>query len=407
MKIFIMNTVMPPGIDGSFVHKWEFVMNLLEQGHEVHVLTNEIFSDVKSNKICFHVEPKLKKQKFLNRISHRFVYVHFLIKLIRAHDFDILYTRTPSNLSGIIGYLSKKMMGIPLVFEINGIAFEEQKLMRNKLSMGTKNVITNALIVYRRHKEILMWSKADAIISVTIGIKRYLVQHGVDEDKIWVIGNGANTDLFKPMSQNIARNELGLDSINKYVCFVGNLAPWQGVEYLIQAAPLVLECIPKTKFLIVGDGVMREQLEKMVGKLDLNDDFIFTGMISYEDVPKYINASDVCVAPFISARNEKIGLSPLKLYEYLACGKPVVGSNIMGVGDLLEDSNAGIPFTPEDHIELANAINKILINNKLIEKFGVNARRTVVENHDWKKVTKKVENVCNSTIRLKRRFNNE
>ena len=398
-----MNIVLPPGIDGSFVHKWEFVQNLSKQGHEVHVLSNEKCNNIKSKNIYFHVEPNPKKQNFFTTFSHKFVYAFFLIKLIRAHNFDILYTRNPAQLGGIVGYLSKKIMGLPLVFEINGIAFEEQELMRNKLSRTTDNLFNNMKIYFRKQKEIIMWGRADALIAVTPGIKRYLVQHGVDENKLWVIGNGANTELFKPMSQSIVRSELRLDPVSKYVCFVGNLAPWQGVEYLIKAAPLVMEKNLQVKFLIVGDGVLRNKLEKMVCDFGLNEDFIFTGTVLYEDVPKYINASDVCVVPKLKVFG--YGYSPLKLYEYMACGKPVIATDTEGF-EILEKHNAGMLVNPEVSQELSDAIVKLLQNEKLRKKYSENGRRYVVENYSWKNVVKKVANVCENMISDKRNHHN-
>ena len=400
MKIFVINTVIPPGIDGSIVHRWELVKNLVSLGHEVHTISNGEYKNIKYNGIYFHVdpEPNLDKRKGFDRSLHRFVYAIFLLKLIKKHRFDVLYTRTPYQMNGIVGYVAKKIMRLPLIFEINGIAFDELELERDELSSGKRNVLDSIKIEFRKRKEIFMWDKADAIIAVTDGIKRYLVRHGVDESKIQVIGNGANTDLFKPMDQNIVRSELGLDPVNKYICFVGNLAPWQGVEYLIQAAPLVLERIPEVKFLIVGDGIIRDKLEKVVENLGLNNDFIFTGTVPYEDVPKYINASNVCVAPFIQARNEKIGLSPLKIYEYLACGKPVVASNIKGVGDFLENSNSGIAVTPEDPDELYDAIIKLLEDKQLRKQMGENGRELVVSNHSWKDTAKKTIDVFETII---------
>ena len=92
--------------------------------------------------------------------------------------------------------------------------------------------------------------------------------------------------------------------------------------------------------------------------------------------------ADVCVAPFIRVRNERIGLSPLKIYEYLACGKPVVASDIKGIGDLLRNSNAGIGVKPEDPVELANAIIKLLKNEKLRGKMGKNGRKIVINNYN-------------------------
>lgn len=395
VKIFVMNTVIPSGIDGSMVHRWELVQNLAALGHEIHTISNEEYGNAEYNGIHFYVEPEIETQRVFGGLLHRFMYAIFLINLIRAHDFDVLYTRTPALMSGIIGYLSKKIMGLPLVFEINGIAFEEQELMRSELLTTKRSLFVNIKIEFRKRKEIFMWNKADALIAVTDGIKRYLVRHGVGENKIWVIGNGANTDLFRPMDQNIIRSELGLDPVSTYVCFVGNLAPWQGVEYFIHAAPLVLERDSEVKFLIVGDGAIRDKLEKMVSNLGLNENFIFTGTVPYEDVPKYINAGDICVVPKLKVFG--YGYSPLKLYEYMACGKPVIATNTKGF-EILELYNAGLLVNPEVAQELSEAIVK-LQEGELRKRMGENGRVAIIEEYSWEKVAERVASVCENTIK--------
>jgi glycosyltransferase involved in cell wall biosynthesis len=216
-----------------------------------------------------------------------------------------------------------------------------------------------------------------------------------------VVSNGANTSLFKPLDQRACRKELSLDPEICYICFVGNLAPWQGIEYLVKAAPSIISRFPECRFLIVGDGVMKNELLKLSRELGVEDKFIFTGVVPYDRVPIYINASDVCAAPFIFARNAKIGLSPLKLYEYMACGKPVVASNISGVSDALEDSKGGIPVLPENPDALSEAVLKLLENPDLRIKLGLKGLSYVTENYSWYCVAKQVDRICKSGLQDK------
>jgi glycosyltransferase involved in cell wall biosynthesis len=236
-------------------------------------------------------------------------------------------------------------------------------------------------------------------VSVTDKLKEELVNlYAIPEGKINVINNGANTDLFKPMNQERAKAELQLEKSKKYVCFVGNLAAWQGVEFLVYASPFVLEKCPDVRFLIVGDGAMKNKLLEVTSELRLSDKIIFTGRVPYERVPLYINASDVCVAPFVKGRNAKIGLSALKTYEYLACGKPLVASSIPGVKDLIEFSGGGISVSPEDPEELANAIVELILNENMRALMGDRGRKYVVENHSWNGVVRKILDICNDII---------
>jgi glycosyltransferase involved in cell wall biosynthesis len=120
-------------------------------------------------------------------------------------------------------------------------------------------------------------------------------------------------------------------------------------------------------------------------------------MVPYQDVPYYINVSDVCVAPFISQRNERIGLSPLKLCEYLSCEKPVIASRISGL-EILEEHQMGLLVPPENEVALAQAIVRMLKSFSLREEMGKNGRQYVVEHRSWESVARKTLEVFEELI---------
>jgi len=385
MKVLILDTIKPPG-ESSTVHMWEFMNSLSKLTQEVHAMTyisNKNFSD-----IIFHPIIK-KKQNFLQVLFFRINYLINLIRIMSKYHFDVLYTRNGS--IGIIGALMRGMRGSKLILELNGLISEDWKLEKANRNISIFNKLK---MKFWDYIEILAAKKADAVISVSQGIKDILVEKGVDRNKIFVVPNGANVNLFKPIDElektiKYLRQLYGINKNDYVIVFVGNFEPHHGIEYLIKSAPLILREFPNTKFLIVGDGPIKNELVNLVDKLNLSDEIIFTGRIDYEKIPFYINLASVCVAPFIRARNEKIGLSPLKIYEYLACGKPVIASDIKGAGDLLRHSNAGIAVKPEDPVELANAIIKLLKDEELRRQMGENGRKVVVNNYSWDHTAKK------------------
>ena len=287
-----------------------------------------------------------------------------------------------------------KVLKIPSIVEVNGLVLDELKVNPNSQSFAYRVFSYLAL-----RSEKFNYHHCDRIVSVTDKLKDEIVRlYSVPEDKIYVINNGANIDIFKPMDVDRTKAKLQLENSKKYICFVGHLAAWQGVEFLIHASPLILEKCPEARFLIVGDGVMKDKLLETTSELGLSDKFTFTGKIPYEQVPLYINAADVCVAPFIKERNSKIGLSALKTYEYLACGKPIVASSIPGVKDLIESSGGGISVTPESPEELAAAVVRLLSDEKTRAAMGRKGRRYVVENHSWDGVARKILEICKDII---------
>jgi glycosyltransferase involved in cell wall biosynthesis len=372
------------GISTHSVHIHELSSNLLKLGHNLKIA--EVVYSRKKKGLSF------KQGSFWDRLKHLEIRL-FLLTLItllkQKTKPDVIYMRH----GGLFctGYFLAKLFRIPLVTEVNGIVIDEMQVM------GHKN---NILLWIVDKIERFNLSKANKIVVVTAKLKQVLQEdYKIPADKIVVIQNGANTELFKPMDSKKVKKELKLNQNNCYVCFAGTLSPHQGVEYLIKSAPLVFKKCPATQFMIVGYGKMEQELKNLSEQAGVSDKFIFTGVVPYEKVSQYINACDVCVAPAPRIeRNKKSGGSSLKICEYLACEKPVVTGNIDGDKDLILEANAGYVVYPENTIELANAIIKLLKNKELREKKGKNGRKCVVENHSWEAIAKRAAAVCNEVI---------
>jgi glycosyltransferase involved in cell wall biosynthesis len=312
-----------------------------------------------------------------------------IITILR-HRPDVIYRRHTLLFNS--GYLIARLFHIPSVKEVNAIFFDEIKITKRADSIT---------LWFIKSTERFNMRMADKIIVVTSRLKEVLQkEYKVCGDKIIYIPNGANIDLFKPTNAVMAKETLNLAQDINYVCFVGSLVQWQGVEYLIQSLPLILDQCPNTQLLIVGDGRMKEELCELAEKTGVSNKIIITGMVPYHKVPSYINASDVCVAFFRRERNEHCGLSPLKLCEYMACGKAVIGSRLSGL-EILGQQSAGILVEPENASELATAIIRLLQNKELRTQMGNNGRRYVVEYQSWEKVAVRTAEVLSEVIRLR------
>lgn len=165
--------------------------------------------------------------------------------------------------------------------------------------------------------------------------------------------------------------DLGIAPNDKVVLFVGRLCPYKGVEYLIQAMRDV-----EAKLLIVGEGPLREKLEKKAKFLRVDKKIKFLGKISTEKLKYCYDACDVFVLPSIE-NSEAFGIVQL---EAMAYGKPVVNTNLpTGVPEVSKDGETGITVAPKDSKGLAQAINRILNNKELAAKFSENAIKKVKE----------------------------
>ena len=375
---------------GDSIHMRELATSLARIGNEVFLIVAYI-ENIESNLDWAKKIPNL--HLFFNKCGKRFKNLSTLAysrKIAKKYRAQIIYER---RFSPKIGVALSKLLRIPAIIELNGISdIEAEMLGRTQKRKGISRPIRKFISRY-------LFRNVDSVVAVTHGIKReVIVRYGVKSDKVFVIQNGANVNLFKSMGRTLCREKFGLNQSDKYVCFVGNLAPWQGVENLVKASPLIFEKEMKVRFLIVGDGILGETLRMMVKEINMDERFHFLGKIPYENVPFIINASDVCVAPFIRKRNEKIGLSPLKIYEYLACGIPVVASDIEGVGDFLLETGSGIAVEPENYEALAQGIIELLHKEEVRKVMGRNGRDAVVKEHSWDSVAEKVVEVCKPLI---------
>lgn len=306
----------------------------------------------------------------------------YLLLLINHYKPDLFLIRSGIRISP---FILSRIFDIPIILEINGLGIAERSLSRvNKRTYALVSIIESKLFNY-----------AKKIIVVSPGIKQGLANmYNINLDKFVTISNGVNITLFKILDSEVCRNKLDLDVNSKYVCFVGSFAPWHGLEYLIKAAPSILKKVPNTKFILIGDGKEKEFIIQLINKLKLSNDFFFHDTIPHKEIPIYINACDVCVI----LKRKDIPGSPLKLREYMACGKPVIATRSTDF-NILNESNAGILVNPENTVELSNAIVELLNNKNLCLNLGINGKNCVIKCYSWSMVALRVANVCYDVLK--------
>lgn len=387
MNIFFYDLIRGKNIGAESTHIYEVINNIMKQGHNVLLYhpVEKRFDNASTadNKLNRWGNLALKRPYIgicLSYIAEVRLFFRAIFLLRRERKkIDIVYYR---HFFFNFGYWIARWLGVPAIKEVNGVLENEMQVI------GAAEGFALEIISYIERTTI---GKADRIIVVTPKLKELLIeQYNVPERRIKVIENGANTDIFRPITMETVKKELNLDPDLSYICFVGSFTAWQGLEYLIRCAPAVLEACPNARFLLVGDGIIKGMLSELAQELEILETVIFTGMVPYESVPLYINASDICVVPKIPLNS---GYSPLKLYEYMACMKPVVASRLEGF-EILEKSNSGLLVQAERPEELANKIILLLKDMKLREEMGRNGRNYVIKNHSWDSVVSKLIFYC-------------
>ena len=368
---------------GSNAHVQEVVYELSELGHNLFVFCFGIPANGFDTVIPYIALTK-KGPRLLQKLWFYLWSVLYVPYLIRKLNIDIVYTRIHMRFFAPV--LSAWLTGIPLITEVNGYIPEELD------AFGSSRVTK----MFSRCIETLSYRRASRIVAVTEGIKRLLIRdYNLDPGKIVVIPNGVNDALFFPMNQDERRSVLGISNEHIMVLFLGYLARWQGVETLIRSQAEISRFHPHAHTYIVGSGPEENNLHELAAELGMNTWVHFIGPVPQASAVDYINASDICVAPFTKDRNSLIGLSPLKLYAYLACKRPVIASDIPGVGDFLRDSNGGIVIAPDDVGELSQAIRTLIEDQRIGERLAESGYKAVKEKHTWKKVAAHIDALLN------------
>ena len=369
------------------VHPLEICENLVKLGHQITMFTpsrskaNRELSVRVVNTGMFGIP--LLKGVLHHVLLLPLLFVHSLMKRV-----DLIYSRYHP-LEILATYPIKKIFGTKYIVEVNG-AMKEDSKMRGE--PGWKIEIYSML-------EKRLFDLADKIVTVTDNLRNYLVrEYSLSPSKIQVIPNGTNVDIFHPMDKKRSREKLDIPLESTVLCFVGSLRPWHGVENIIEILPELINRIPDLRLMVVGDGPLMKTLKQQVKALSIGQRVIFTGKIRREKVPLYINNSDICVAPFDSERNKVTGLSPLKVFDYMACGKPIIATDVGGLGKLIEKYSVGIVISPGNPVELAEAILHLTSDKELQEKLGRAGREIAVGKFSWQEISRKVEKVCKSTL---------
>jgi glycosyltransferase involved in cell wall biosynthesis len=233
-----------------------------------------------------------------------------------------------------------------------------------------------------------MYRAADSVTCTTPAFMDTVAERGVGSEKRRLLPNGADVELFRPLPREnpiAAQYPFGDRFV---VMYSGLLGIKHGLETIIDAAALLREH-KEIVFFLRGEGPRREALEAQVRELGL-ENVLFGGERPIEDVPYLLARADVCVTNLLpDAYLRKI--VSVKVFEYLACGKPVVGALAGEGARVLEESGGGIAVAPGDARAIADAVLELQASPERREAMGEAGRRFVVENHSRAAIAARLE----------------
>lgn len=369
----------------EITHLRELTEALHREGAEVHLLVPAYGRGPTLQGVTVHFAWTWAKTP-LGYLFYELWLPFVLVALLLRLRPDVVYCRC--GIFTLFPGLVARLFGRPYLIEVNGIYRDEFA------SRGHSPLIRWAVGLFEQ----LNYRLASRVICVTPGLRNRLVaDYGVDGRRVAVVSNGANTDHFRPLDPAEGRRRLGFGPDDYVAGYVGALAPWHGLTEAVRAIANARDKGLDVKLALVGDGEMRPQVEQLIAELALQDRVRILGYQPYSEVPALIAGFDVALALFKRARNERIGLSPLKLYEYMGCGKPVIATDIAGVTEVVREADCGVLVPAEDPEAVASALEQLSMLALRLQ-YGANARAGVISRYTWSESARQTLTVCQQAV---------
>lgn len=353
------------GTKGASVHVQEVVRDLLARGHEVEVFATRIGSDVPVDlaDLAVHHVRVAKTDDAAARERAQAEASASIAAKVTAWEPDLVYERY-SLFSTVLADVVEATDAAG-VLEVNAPLVEEQARHRDLVDADA------AWAALARQV-----AAASATVCVSDLVRDWVRAH-TTAGRVHTVPNGVSTSRIRPAAEAVG---------DPVVTFVGTLKPWHGVDVLVDA--LARARVP-WRLRVIGDGPQREALTGQARKLGVEVDF--RGAVAPAEIPDHLAGSAVGVAPYpATAAETDQYFSPLKIYEYLAAGLPVVASRVGQVPAIVRDGLTGLLVAPSDPDALAAALDALARDEVTRRAMGHAARAEAEAHHSWTGVVDRI-----------------
>ncbi len=241
--------------------------------------------------------------------------------------------------------------------------------------------------------------RAEAVVAVSSFTQELLIARGVHSDRIHTITNGVDLKRFRPgpKDDNILKRH-GLEG-KKILLTVARIEQRKGHDRVIEALPSIMKAEPEVAYIVVGEGGYEQHLRQLAVSCGVADRVIFTGLVPWEDVPRYYRSCDIFVMPNRTLPNGDTEGFGLVFLEANACEKPVIGGRAGGVPDAVLDGETGLLVNGERVDEVASAVTRLLQEMEFASMLGRNGFKRV-QGMSWAIRARQFRDVCSAALKL-------
>lgn len=355
------------GRKGGSVHVQEVIRGLRRAGHHVELLATRLGGDAPADLADMAVTalPPIAPAPAVAREAAGRQANRGLTDALDALDangpVDLVYERY--SLWSRAAMTWARRMQVPSVLEVNAPLIEEQAEHRSLVGRREAEACANAA-----------FSDATAVVAVSEPVAAWVRARTPASGHVHVVGNGVDPLRFAARHPEPRPDRFTIG-------FVGTLKPWHGLDTLVDAFAHLARVNPTYRLLVVGDGPGAGALSEGIERRGLAPVVTLTGAVDPLAIPGYLHTMDVAVAPYPDL--ERFYFSPLKLYEYLAAGVPVVASGVGQVAEVIDDGRTGVLCPPGDAGALARAIAGLRADPRRRAAMARAGREEVVAQHSW------------------------
>jgi len=304
--------------------------------------------------------------KGLNRISAYFTSYRFIKTTLKEYPIDIvLLYSIVTNAKATIK--ACKEFNIPIIHRTFDVVHDliDEKYLKN--------------IVLKFEKS--AYPEFDEVIVNTPFMKKW--SEDMKSKHVIIIPQGVDPNIMKPLPKDLElQKNLQISNQDRVVMYLGSIHSISGLPVILNSIPKIIQKIPHFKLLVVGGGAHLENLKEISKKLGIQDKVVFTGYVPYLHIPRYCSLAELCINSFeITDMTKK--LSPVKIFDLLACGKPILATPLEG---LLHDFPEESKILIYANLEQFESQIISLLNSESLENFGRKGREYVEANYTWENV---------------------
>ena len=399
MKILYVSQYFPPEMGAPAARADELSRHWVRMGHDVTVLTGfpnhptgVVPSEWRSRFRRVHhteiVDGVTVARTWLwplpNRKAHERIrsYASFCISSalrgLTLSTPDVVIGTSPQLLVALSAWWLARWKRVPFVFEVRDLWPE---------SLAAVGAGGEGTLLHRTLGAIagFLYRRAHRIVVVTPAFKDHLIRHwNVPAEKISIVENGVETDLFRPASAAAIQKEFAREEVQAevqtddrfVVCYIGTMGMAHGLETLIAAAEELQTSLPNCLFLLIGEGAEKHRIMELATARGLAN-IRFLDQQPRQRVPALVSTADACLVMLKKTDLFKTVI-PTKMLEYMACERPVIVAVDGQARQIVEEARAGLFVPPEESHALAETVRALALNPEQRRRMGINGRQYIL-----------------------------